>query len=324
MVPPCYIMRDGQYPAMRILTYIHTFNDAEVIDRALQAILGQTYTVPEILLVDNGSTDRTLDRSFPEQVTIIRHRTNLGTSGAVATGLQYALAKQYDWIWVLDADSQPRQDALEKLVDLYTSSDPETKSTIGVLSCSQLLAPSPTLYRGRRLTPGGMRRPKIDGSQQYCECDSTIWSGSLFNLQAVRAVGLPRYGVDYWEDLSLDYGDVEYIYRIKRAGYYVFVHLWSIIDHPVGTAVQASLCGLQCVSTNHSPGRRYLFCRNMVYFWLYIHSDRQLVSVCLYMAARLLINMLKISIMEDTPLKKIEACLCGVWDGLRKRIHQRF
>lgn len=124
---------------MRILTHIHTFNDEDVIERALQAILAQTYTAHEILLVDDGSSDQTLKRVFPEQVTVIQHQSNLGTSGTVSTGLQYALTKPYDWLWVLDADSLPRQDALEKLVDLYMSFDPATQRTIGVLSCTQLL-----------------------------------------------------------------------------------------------------------------------------------------------------------------------------------------
>ena len=36
------------------------------------------------------------------------------------------------------------------------------------------------------------------------------------------------------EDLSLDYGDIEYTYQINRAGYQILVHRDSIVDHPVG------------------------------------------------------------------------------------------
>ncbi len=79
---------------MKILGHIHTFNDEEVIDLSLQALLDQTYPLDEIVLVDNASTDGTLQRNFPSKVTIIRHTENLGTSGAVATGLQYGIANQ--------------------------------------------------------------------------------------------------------------------------------------------------------------------------------------------------------------------------------------
>ena len=64
---------------MRVLAYIHTFNDADVIDRALDALLRQTRPPDAILLVDNASTDGTLDRTFPEQVSLIRNPTNLGS-----------------------------------------------------------------------------------------------------------------------------------------------------------------------------------------------------------------------------------------------------
>jgi glycosyltransferase involved in cell wall biosynthesis len=45
---------------VRIVGHIHTFNDEEVIDRSLHALLRQTCPVDEIILVDNGSTDGTL------------------------------------------------------------------------------------------------------------------------------------------------------------------------------------------------------------------------------------------------------------------------
>src|SRR4051794_22977563 len=104
--------------AVRILVHIHTWNDADVIDAALRAVSGQTRAVEEILIVDNGSTDGTVDRSFPSNVKLVRHALNLGTSGAVKSGIEYALKHQYDWIWILDADSVPRPNALELLTRL--------------------------------------------------------------------------------------------------------------------------------------------------------------------------------------------------------------
>src|SRR5687768_7019684 len=106
---------------MRILAHIHTLNDEEVIDRSLQALMDQTYPLEEILLVDNGSVDGTLSRAFPRHVTVIRQAENGGTSGAVVTGLEYGLSKGYDWVWLFDADTAPRGDALEKLIRLYRS-----------------------------------------------------------------------------------------------------------------------------------------------------------------------------------------------------------
>ncbi|TMJ47349.1 MAG: glycosyltransferase family 2 protein, partial [Alphaproteobacteria bacterium] len=77
---------------MRVLVQVHTWNDANVIGVTLQALLRQTLAVEEILIVDNGSSDGTAELPYPRIVTVIRHRLNLGTSGSVKTGLEYARA----------------------------------------------------------------------------------------------------------------------------------------------------------------------------------------------------------------------------------------
>jgi len=101
---------------MRILGHIHTFNDAEVIEQTVAALHRQTVPLTGILIVDNASTDDTLDRIVSAPVTIIRNPENLGTSGAVVVGFEYALANGFDWIWLFDADSVPQPDALENLL----------------------------------------------------------------------------------------------------------------------------------------------------------------------------------------------------------------
>ena len=63
---------------MRVLTHIHTFNDADIIDRTIAAVRRQTRPVDGILVVDNASTDGTLDRPSLQHATILRNRENLG------------------------------------------------------------------------------------------------------------------------------------------------------------------------------------------------------------------------------------------------------
>ena len=47
---------------VRVLAHIHTFNDADIIDRTIEALLRQSRPVDGILVVDNASSDATLDR----------------------------------------------------------------------------------------------------------------------------------------------------------------------------------------------------------------------------------------------------------------------
>ena len=89
---------------MRVLAHIHTFNDADIIDRTIAAVTRRTRPDAEILVIDNGSSDDTLDRPSLRRATVLRHRKNLGTSGSVRTGFAYALDHGFDWIWIFDAD----------------------------------------------------------------------------------------------------------------------------------------------------------------------------------------------------------------------------
>jgi len=97
---------------MRVLAHIHTFNDADIIDKTIEAVLRQTQPVDGILVVDNASSDGTLDQPSLKHATVLRLPENTGTSGAVHVGMQFALDHDYDWIWVFDADSVPEPDAL--------------------------------------------------------------------------------------------------------------------------------------------------------------------------------------------------------------------
>jgi rhamnosyltransferase len=309
---------------VRILIQVHTWNDADVIGTALDAILHQTLSVDEIVIVDNGSADGTAELEYPDLVTVIRHPVNLGTSGSVKTGLEYARAHGYDWIWVLDADSVPRRDALELLVRLVGTSG-QNQDAIGVVCSSHDLTKLGQMLRGRLLTPGGPRLPKPIEDRNYITCDSVIWSGALINVAVVERIGLPRAGtVGCWQDLSLDYGDTEYTYRIHRAGYRILVHCDSIIDHPVGRGLHGRILGCDLYSTNHSAFRRYLYFRNLIFFWLRIYHRRNWPMLLVWFGYRLGVILAGIILLESERGAKLKACLLGIRDGLRGRLDGSF
>jgi glycosyltransferase involved in cell wall biosynthesis len=123
---------------MRVLAHVHTLNDADIIDGTIEAVLRQTRPVDAILLVDNASTDATLDQPSVRHTTVLRHTKNLGTSGAVYSGFRFALEHDYDWIWIFDADSVPDPDALQKLFELYDSWPVDQQNETAFLACLPL------------------------------------------------------------------------------------------------------------------------------------------------------------------------------------------
>ena len=90
---------------MRVSVIIPTYNRANLLDRAIQSVLNQTYQDFELIIVDDGSTDNTREVVGHFADSKIRYiRLNEGTGGC-ATPRNSALGvAQGEYIAILDDD----------------------------------------------------------------------------------------------------------------------------------------------------------------------------------------------------------------------------
>jgi hypothetical protein len=82
--------------------------------------------------------------------------------------------------------------------------------------------------------------------------------------------------------------------------------------------------GWNFYSTNHSAFRRYLYFRNLVFFWLRLYHRRNWPMLLVWFGYRLSTILAGIVFLERERSQKIKACLCGICDGLRGRMDGSF
>lgn len=88
---------------MRTVAVLPAYNEADTVGSVIERT--REY-VDEVVVVDDGSSDRTADVARDCGATVLEHVFNTGVGGAVRTGYQYAIRHDYDFVLQVDADGQ--------------------------------------------------------------------------------------------------------------------------------------------------------------------------------------------------------------------------
>lgn len=101
-----------------------TYNNEDSLGQAILSILNQSYTTFELIIIDDGSTDKTSDiiNSFNDKrIVLLRNQGNFGLAYSLNRGVQIA---KNDWIVRMDADDTMLYNRLEKTLPFLR---PETQ-----------------------------------------------------------------------------------------------------------------------------------------------------------------------------------------------------
>lgn len=98
---------------MRIAVVIPAFNEAPTIRDVASRALAQ---IPDVIVVDDGSTDGTAGALDGLPVTLISNPANLGKGASLWRGFAVALADGADAVITLDGDAQHRPEDIPRLV----------------------------------------------------------------------------------------------------------------------------------------------------------------------------------------------------------------
>jgi GT2 family glycosyltransferase len=219
----------------RVSVTIVTYNSGRFIKRCLESVLAQKYAGKEIIVVDNASTDGTIDilEQFEDRCQIYYNDENIGFAAAQNQAIRLATG---DWILTLNPDVLLLPNFIRSLVDAGNM-DPR----IGTV-CGKLLAilatfdlPDKPLVDSTGIYFTPMLRHLDRGSQ---EVDNGHYLNYEYVFGATAAAALYRRKMI--DDISIDdeFFDPDFfVYR-----------------EDADVAWRAQLLGWRCIYTPHARG----------------------------------------------------------------------
>jgi glycosyltransferase involved in cell wall biosynthesis len=100
---------------VRRVALVPAFNEEANVGRVIDEIRAVDPSL-DILVVDDGSYDRTAAVAHEHGATVVRLPFNLGIGGAVQTGFRYAYEQGYDLAVRLDGDGQHDPSQLDRIL----------------------------------------------------------------------------------------------------------------------------------------------------------------------------------------------------------------
>jgi GT2 family glycosyltransferase len=226
-----------------VCAVIVTYNRKTLLLECLESLRKQTRPLQGIYLIDNASKDGTpelllekgyitepppkeLNEPWEKEFTIqnltdgstirfhyVRMHENTGGAGGFYEGVKRGYEKGYDWLWLMDDDAEPKEDALEEAAK-YFHIDCVAVANLLLDRTYQILRYSRG-YLDCSISPGVIVKPLSPDSyegKETIEIDFASFVGLIVKKEGIRKAGYPnKYFYIYFDD-------VEYCLRLKTFG----------------------------------------------------------------------------------------------------------
>lgn len=114
-------------PAVRLLVVMPAWNEEECVAATVREVLAAQPSA-DIVVVDDGSLDRTAARAREAGATVLVLPFNLGVGGAMRAGFKYAARHGYDAAIQVDSDGQHDPSEIAGIIGRLDLGRPDTPS----------------------------------------------------------------------------------------------------------------------------------------------------------------------------------------------------
>lgn len=246
----------------RIACVIVTYNRKNLLKRCLDAVVTQTFKPKAVYIMDNASTDGTIDavREWGYYKSVcngiefkyILNKRNEGGAGGFYLGMKTANEDAvYDGLWVMDDDGVPNKNCLQNQVaylndyafisPFVVTFEDENIMSFWKQSASEL----------RQIYPSGIIPNKANP-----------FNGILYRKDLIEQVGYPKPDLFIWGD------EYEYQLRAISKGFNPVIIINAVHHHPKDRMeFQADFCGRNVIVHVSSDLRNYCCYRNRAYIY---------------------------------------------------------
>lgn len=203
---------------MKVTAIVVTYNRLALLKECIAALLAQDYENMDILLVDNHSTDGTIEymnellAENSSKIKALFLDENTGGAGGFHAGVKAAAYSDADWLWLMDDDTIPERQACSELVRAVEVIGPENK--IGYISSNVYGMQGECMNTPRMKFMQKGENGYADWNKYLSDAlvkvNSATFCACFVSTDAVRAVGLPLKEYFLWGD------DTEYTLRLSK------------------------------------------------------------------------------------------------------------
>lgn len=295
------------YPKVFVL--ILSYNGKHLLEESVSSYLENDYPNFEVVVIDNGSTDKTFEivkEKFPK-VKVIRTEKNLGYSGGFNLGLNFAFDKNNaDYALISNNDVKADKKVISELVKVAV-----TDEKIGFATGKVYYDDKPNVLQtvGKKEDPirwnGDHIGNREEDKGQYDEIAERLFADDIFTLVSMK---LYKDTGGYNPMFFLQAEEYDWQARAKKLGYKImytpYAKLWHKESMTIGkqSALKAYYDArnpMLVILLHKSPQ----FFRR--YFWWHF-KNTILVSLRMIRRRRFY-----------TAFKNFQGFLSGVWWGLK-------
>ncbi|MEO8860480.1 MAG: glycosyltransferase family 2 protein [Ginsengibacter sp.] len=280
----------------KVVAVVVTYNRQQLLSECIAALRLQTRAIDKILVINNGSNDNT-EKWLKNQPDIeFVTQTNLGSGGGFNRGIKLAYEKNYDWIWLMDDDGLPKEDALEHLLE-------GADEKLCLRNCAVINKEDKKSFvwkTGNYSNIDEVEEPIIKNFAHP-------FNGTLLHKNIIEKVGLPKKELFIWGD------ETEYYYRIIRKNKIPFyTKSNSIHYHP------ASAYSYKNDWNYRNNWKMYYYVRNRFEILKSKHSKNFILPFVMYLAFLAVFSCIILAFQKTDKFKKLSFIFWPVKDAFTK------